>query len=175
MAKKTITCKLLVSAESQVLKPDPASSDLGKPGVDGDSFNFSHRAYPSWIQQLEQGVADYESSYARAVTEASQPAKAEQSTEAIQSQYSDLKMQNDREVREAISYADELGRVRLDKQICASPRVLGSIEVSDQSQSDRLTFTAKSVERGIEPRISKSTYLPDSEKLDDGVSPPFEG
>ncbi|KAJ5494504.1 hypothetical protein N7463_010591 [Penicillium fimorum] len=58
MVMKTITCDSRVSAEDQVSKLVPAPSDLDKPRVDENPYNPPHCASSSWIQQLEQGVAD---------------------------------------------------------------------------------------------------------------------
>ncbi|CAI7610273.1 unnamed protein product [Penicillium glandicola] len=199
MAKKTVTSQSQVGPKHQELNPDPAPSDL-------------HRGYPSWIQQLEQGVADYEqfmrwanrdpsrlyytivsaqAEYekqqqqtaklsnafevhrAPAVTEAAETAEVEHSAELMKTEYNDLKEKYDRVVEEAKDHAYALRRFRLDEPIRAGPG-FASIETPNRSQPDQSTFAAESVEGDIEPRISKSTYLPDPERLDNGVNPSFE-
>lgn len=66
-------------------------------------------------------------------------------------------------------------RLQLDRPTRACPEILAYIETSNRNQSNRSVFAVKSVEGDIEPRISsKSTYLPDLERLDYGLDPPFE-
>ncbi|KAJ5827440.1 hypothetical protein N7447_004203 [Penicillium robsamsonii] len=168
MVMKTITCEARVSAEDHVSKPDLSPFDLDKPGVDGNSYNPPHCAYPSWIQQLEQGVADYEkfirwvkhdpsrvyytivsaqaeyeklqqqivkhanggleAHRARPVPAAPDAAELEHLAESIKSHNDDLKMKHHCVAGEAISYANGLGRLRLDEQTRAGPGVVASIE-----------------------------------------------
>lgn len=116
----------------------------------------------------------------RAVTERLRAAEVEHSDELMQMKYSELekynelKEQHDRAVEEAKDYAYALRRLRLDEPTPAGPEVLTSNKTPNRTQFCQCAFAAESAKEDIEPQISKSTYLPDPERLDDGANPSFE-
>lgn len=115
-----------------------------------------------------------------AVTERLRAAEVEHSDELMRMEhselekYNELKERHDRAIEEAKDCAYALGRLRVDEPTPAGPEVLTSNETPNRTQFHQSDSAAESVEGDIEPRISKSTYLPDPERLDDGVNPSFE-
>ncbi|KAJ5275401.1 hypothetical protein N7505_003946 [Penicillium chrysogenum] len=115
-----------------------------------------------------------------AVTERLRAAEVEHSDELMRMEhselekYNELKERHDRAIEEAKDCAYALGRLRVDEPTPARPEVLTSNETPNRTQFYQSDSAAERVEGDIEPRISKSTYLPDPERLDDGVNPSFE-
>ncbi|KAJ5185691.1 hypothetical protein N7491_006438 [Penicillium cf. griseofulvum] len=119
-------------------------------------------------QTMEKLNKALEAHRARAVVDASKAAEAEDAA------WDALNMQYYRSAKGKNGDADRLRRPRLDEPTCAGSKVLASIEPADRGNPDKSTLSAESVAGAIEPRISKSTYIPDPERLDDGIGPQFE-
>jgi hypothetical protein len=204
MARKVVTSESHIGSEGHVSKPNPATSALDKPGDDEDSHIASRRHCPPWIQQLKQGVADYEHFVqwinldpsivyntivsAQAEYEKLQQQTMEQHNKALEAHRARALI-DDHKAAEAedaewgtLKTQDRFtkgknDRLRLDGPTRAGSGVLASVDPADRENSDESTLSAWSVAgpiEPIEPRTSKSTYIPDPERLDDGITPQFE-
>lgn len=132
--------------------------------------------YEKLQQQAVKEVTDaLEAHQALAITEAPEAAVVNISAELMQTMYGELREQHNRVVEEAKDYANAVRRLQLKRPTRACPEILAYIKTSNRNQSNRSVFAVESVEGDIEPRISsKSTYLPDPERLDYGLDSPFE-
>ena len=204
MVIKTVPSRSPVGTDRQELKPDRAPSGLGILANDEDSYNPTHPGDQSAIVELEQGVADYgrfmrllalapnslyntivsaQAEYEKlqlehhrtdAVTEPLRPAEVEHPDELMHTKYNALKERYDYAVEVAKDYAYALRCLRLHEPTPAGPKVLAFNGNSNQTQNHQSGFACESIEGGIDSQTSKSTYLPNPDKLSDGIDPTFQ-